>query len=116
MKLVAIENRHVFHAAPACAGAVAIGFGRFSVCQPLNSLGGFSRQRFAMRTSVGVTYLHSDHLGITNAMSGAIQTTGSVYFSFGSPRAGNPPTDYTFTGQKFDSYMKLLQMVAKGHA
>lgn len=52
--------------------------------------------------------MHLDHPGSTNASSGATQGTGAVYFPFGSARAGNPPTDYTYTGQKVDTSDGLM--------
>lgn len=71
-------------------------------------------QRIAMKQGSGnYTYLHLDHLGSTNASSGAIQSTGAVYFPFGSARAGNPPTDYTYTGQKMDVSDGLMYYAAR---
>ncbi len=54
----------------------------------------FGAQRVAMRTSSGVTYLHSDHLGSTSATSGATVGTQS-YYAFGKVRATTDivPTD-----------------------
>jgi len=59
-----------------------------------------------------VTYLHSDHLGSTSATSGA-NPGFQVYFPFGSPRAGNLPTDYGFTGQKLDASDGLMYYGAR---
>lgn len=58
----------------------------------------FGGQRIAMKQGSGnYTYLHLDHLGSTNASSGAAQSTGAGHFPFGTARAGNPPTDHPFT-------------------
>ncbi|MBI4790951.1 MAG: hypothetical protein HY782_28305, partial [Chloroflexi bacterium] len=64
----------------------------------------FGGQRVAMRTSAGVTYLHSDHLGSTSVTSGASAST-QTYYPYGAVRSttGTLPTDYTFTGQKRDN-------------
>jgi len=67
----------------------------------------FGAQRVAMNQNGAVTYLHSDHLGSTSATSGA-NPGFQVYFPFGSPRAGNLPTDYGFTGQKLDASDGLM--------
>lgn len=60
-----------------------------------------------------VTNLHLDHLASTNAPSGAVQSTGAVYFPFGGARAGNPPTDYTYTGQKIEASDGLMYYGAR---
>lgn len=74
----------------------------------------FGSQRIAMKVGGGnYTYLHLDHLGSTNASSGATQSTGAVYFPYGNARAGNPPTDYTYTGQKIDSSDGLMYYGAR---
>ena len=74
----------------------------------------FGAQRVAMRNANGVTYLHGDHLGSTSVTSGA-QVSQQTYYAFGSVRttSGSLPTDYAFTGQKADSYIKLIQMGAR---
>lgn len=68
-----------------------------------------------MKQSVSnYTYLHADPLGNINATSGVSTTSGAVYFPFGSPRAGNPLADYTFTGQKLDASDGLMYYGRKG--
>ncbi|MDE3091100.1 MAG: RHS repeat-associated core domain-containing protein, partial [Chloroflexota bacterium] len=70
----------------------------------------FGAQRVAMRTSAGVTYLHSDHLGSTSVAvdaSGALQSR-QTYYAFGGMRTSDVApitslTDYSYTGQKLDS-------------
>jgi len=63
----------------------------------------FGKQRIALRNSVGVVYLHSDHLGSTSATSGATSSS-QTYYPFGSIRTttGSVPTDFEFTGQRRD--------------
>ncbi len=57
-----------------------------------------------------------DHLGstsVTRSDSGILAR--QTYYPFGTVRTtdGTLPTDYTFTGQKLDSYINLLQMGAR---
>lgn len=67
----------------------------------------FGAQRVAMKQGSTLTYLHGDHLGSTSVAS--TDTGGfhsrQTYYAFGVPRTteGTLPTDYTFTGQKYDS-------------
>jgi len=89
----------------------------YEVTLPTNSVTKyyyFGAQRVAMRNTNGVTYLHGDNLGSTSATSGA-QNSKQWYYAFGGVRAteGTLPTDYTYTGQKADSYIKLIQMGAR---
>lgn len=71
-----------------------------------------------MKQGSTVTYLHSDHLGSTSVAStqdGAFLSR-QTYFAFGVPRTseGNAfPTDYTFTGQKFDASDGLMYYDAR---
>jgi len=70
-------------------------------------------------------YLHSDHLGSTslascgNAACGAlgseVPSSRQSYYPFGEIRmqGTNLPTDVGFTGQRFDSHIKLIQMGAR---
>jgi hypothetical protein len=59
-------------------------------------------------------YLLGDHLGSTSI---TLEATGAVvaerrYYPYGTTRTGNgtTPTDYGFTGQRNDTYIKLIQM------
>jgi RHS repeat-associated protein len=75
----------------------------------------FGKQRVAMRVGTNpVTYLHTDHLGSTSATSGA-SVSSQNYYAFGNIRSttGTVPTDFGFTGQRRDSYIKLIQMGAR---
>jgi RHS repeat-associated protein len=69
----------------------------------------FGKQRIAMRTTAGVVYLHSDHLGSTSATSGA-SVSSQTYYAYGNIRSttGTAPTDFGFTGQKRDASAGLL--------
>lgn len=69
-------------------------------------------KRVAMRTSAGVTYLHSDHLGSTSVTSGA-QPSSQTYYPYGAVRSGTLPTDYTFTGQRADASDGLMYYGAR---
>ena len=74
----------------------------------------FGKQRIALRNSVGVVYLHSDHLGSTSATSGAT-SSAQTYYPFGSIRmtTGSVPTDYGFTGQRKDASSNLMYYGAR---
>ncbi len=67
-----------------------------------------------MQNAQGITYLHGDHLGSTSVTSGATSST-QVYYPFGAVRAssGTLPTDFTFTGQKFDASDGLMYYGAR---
>jgi len=69
-------------------------------------------QRVAMRTSAGVTYIHSDHLGSTAVTSGA-QTGNIKYFPYGATRSGAVSTAYKFTGQRLDDSTGLYYYGAR---
>ena len=58
-------------------------------------------QRVAMRQNGAVYYLHGDHLGSTNVVSGAA-ISQQAYYAYRLPRTteGTLPTDYAFTGQR----------------
>ncbi|TAH49791.1 MAG: hypothetical protein EYC68_16320 [Chloroflexota bacterium] len=74
----------------------------------------FGKQRIALRNSVGVVYLHSDHLGSTGATSGAT-SSAQTYYPFGSIRTttGSVPTDFGFTGQRRDASAGLMYYGAR---
>ncbi|MDE3091956.1 MAG: RHS repeat-associated core domain-containing protein, partial [Chloroflexota bacterium] len=59
-------------------------------------------------------YLHGDHLGSTSVTSGAT-SSAQTYYAFGAVRtmSGTLPTDYTFTGQKFDADAALMYYGAR---
>ena len=69
-------------------------------------------QRIAMRQNGEVYYLLSDQLGSTSvAVDDAGTTVDRMYYSpWGEVRYadGTMPTNYTFTGQRSDSYINLL--------
>ncbi len=67
-----------------------------------------------MRTSAGVVYLHSDHLGSTSATSGA-SVSAQTYYAFGNIRSttGTAPTDFGFTGQRRDASSNLMYYGAR---
>jgi hypothetical protein len=76
-------------------------------------------QRVAMRQGDVVYYLHSDHLGstsLTTDITGAV-VAETRYLPYGEERWTNEaqPTDFTFTGQRADSYIKLMEMGARWH-
>jgi hypothetical protein len=59
-------------------------------------------------------YVHSDHLGSTSLtadVSGTV-VAETRYLPYGEERWTNEaqPTDFTFTGQRADSYIKLMEM------
>ena len=66
----------------------------------------------------GVVYfIHGDHLGstsLTTDQNGAVFAE-TRYLPFGEERwtGGTQPTDFTFTGQRADSYIKLMEMGAR---
>jgi RHS repeat-associated protein len=74
----------------------------------------FGKQRIALRNSVGVVYLHSDHLGSTSVTSGAT-SSAQTYYPFGSIRTatGSVPTDFGFTGQRRDASAGLMYYGAR---
>jgi len=77
----------------------------------------FNGQRVAMREGDVVYYLHSDHLGSTSVASsdsGALHSRQG-YTPYGEVRyvTGELPTEFGFTGQRNDSYIKLIQMGAR---
>lgn len=70
-----------------------------------------------MRQGDVVHFLHTDHLGSTSLTT---DTTGAPiaqtrYRPYGEQRwtDGDTPTDFTFTGQRADSYMELIEMGAR---
>jgi RHS repeat-associated protein len=87
---------------------------------------GAAGRRVAMRENGVVYYLHGDHLGSTSLVTcgsaGGCKGTPyqgmvaeQLYMPYGAPRwtSGTLPTDYRFTGQRADSYIKLYQMGAR---
>ncbi|NUM46262.1 MAG: RHS repeat-associated core domain-containing protein, partial [Anaerolineales bacterium] len=78
----------------------------------------FGGQRVAMRVGDAVYYLYGDHLGSTSLTTDA--TGGLVsqarYTPFGEVAWDGgtvSPTDFEFTGQRADSYIKLLDYGAR---
>jgi RHS repeat-associated protein len=81
--------------------------------------------RVAMRVGDGggavVYYLHADHLGSTSLATdySGQEVTGSrtLYYPYGEQRwsasGGTLPTDFTYTGQRADSYTQLIHMGAR---
>jgi len=69
-------------------------------------------QRVAMRTSAGVTYIHSDHLRSTSVTSGA-QTGNIKYYPYGATRSGAVSTAYKFTSQRLDDSTGLYYYGAR---
>jgi RHS repeat-associated protein len=72
-------------------------------------------QRVAMRDADdNVAWLHGDHLGSTSLTTGSSGNVGArqAYYPFGATRwvTGTLPTDFGFTGQRNDGYIKLVQM------
>lgn len=68
--------------------------------------------RLAVRTNGSIRFLLGDHLGsssVTTNVYGA-KTASALYKAFGETRftSGTLSTDYKFTGQRDDSYIKLL--------
>jgi RHS repeat-associated protein len=71
-----------------------------------------------MRQEDVVYYLHGDHLGSTSLTT---DQTGAIfaetrYLPYGEqrwPAVDAQPTDFTFTGQRRDSYIKLMEMGAR---
>jgi RHS repeat-associated protein len=62
-------------------------------------------------------FLHSDHLGSTSLTTDASgnPVARQLYDAWGNVRyvTGTLPTDIGYTGQRFDSYIKLVQMGAR---
>jgi RHS repeat-associated protein len=77
----------------------------------------FGSQRVAMRRGNVVYYLHGDHLGSTSLTT---DSTGNIlsqsrYLPYGQERWTDKtsPTDFGYTSQRIDSYIKLIQMGAR---
>ena len=74
-------------------------------------------RRVAIRRGDVVYYLHGDHLGSTSLTTD--QAGGVIaqarYLPYGEERwtTGEAQTDFTFTGQRNDSYIKLIEMGAR---
>ena len=77
----------------------------------------FNGQRVAMREGDVVYYLHGDHLGSTSVASSdsGVLHSRQGYTPYGEVRyvTGELPTEFGFTGQRNDSYIKLIQMGAR---
>jgi RHS repeat-associated protein len=74
-------------------------------------------QRIAMRQGDVVYFIHGDHLGstsLTTDQSGA-PVAETRYLPYGEERwmSGGAVSDYTFTGQRAESYIKLVEMGAR---
>jgi hypothetical protein len=66
-----------------------------------------------MQNDQGVFYLHVDQLGSTGVVadSSGVMVSRQTYYAFGQVRTSEGsdlPTDYTFTGQKFDASPALM--------
>ncbi len=74
-------------------------------------------QRVAMRQGGVLYYLHGDHLGSTSLVTSITGTlvARQLYGPYGAPRwsSGTLPTDYRYTGQRADTYIKLIEMGAR---
>jgi len=82
----------------------------------------FGGQRVAMRKDNVVYFLLGDHLGTTSVVvdGAGNKVAESRHFPYGEVRwtwpedeGGTFPTDYRFTGQRLDGYIKLVQMGAR---
>jgi RHS repeat-associated protein len=76
-----------------------------------------NRQRVAMRSSAGLFWLHSDHLGSTSLATNSAGGTHSQlrYTPWGQQRwaNGNLPTDYRFTDQRLEGGVELYDYDAR---
>ncbi|MEO0249402.1 MAG: RHS repeat-associated core domain-containing protein [candidate division WOR-3 bacterium] len=79
----------------------------------------FGGQRLAMRKGGVVYYLAGDHLGSTSLTvdAGGNKASELRYKPYGEMRysglPGGTPTQYRFTGQRFDTYLNLYHMGAR---
>jgi YD repeat-containing protein len=81
----------------------------------------FAGQRIALRQGTGTpVYLHADHLGSVQAATDAggalVNGAQPRYDAYGQERVGGLaqlPTDYTFTGQKWNRYPNLYLLGAR---
>ena len=80
----------------------------------------FNGQRVAMKKGGVVYYIAGDHLGTTSVVltvqnDQVVYTSESRHYPYGGVRweSGTLPTDYRFTGQRLDSYIKLYAMGAR---
>jgi RHS repeat-associated protein len=72
--------------------------------------------RVLTATGDALYYLHSDHLGSTSLTTNSSggEVARQTYYPYGQVRSGGGlPTDVGFTGQRLDSYIKLIQMGAR---
>ena len=71
-------------------------------------------RRIALKEGSEVYYLHADHLGSTSLTTNS--SGGKVaeqrYLPYGETRwvTGTVPTDFTFTGQRSDTYTQFIEM------
>jgi RHS repeat-associated protein len=77
----------------------------------------FNGQRVALRKAGVLQYVLGDHLGSTSVVlndDGSVHSEGR-YYPYGVTRwrSGTLPTDYRFTGQREDGYIKLYHMGAR---
>ena len=74
-------------------------------------------QRIAMRKGSVVYYLHGDHLGSTSLTTNAsgAEVARQLYYPYGEVRwsDGTLPTDYLFTGRRYESSFGLLDYNAR---
>jgi RHS repeat-associated protein len=77
----------------------------------------FNGSRVAMRKAGVLQYIAGDHLGTTSLV---LNDNGTVHsearhYPYGQERwhSGTLPTDYRFTGQRYDSYTQLTVMDAR---
>ena len=77
----------------------------------------FGGQRVAMRQDGVLYFIVGDHLGTTSAVFDASEAlhSQSRHYPYGTERwaTGAVPTEFRFTGQRFDSYIKLTVMGAR---
>ena len=80
----------------------------------------FNGQRVAMKRGGVVYYIAGDHLGTTSVVlkvqnDQVTDVSESRHYPYGGVRweGGTLPTDYRFTGQRLESYIKLYAMGAR---
>jgi RHS repeat-associated protein len=77
----------------------------------------FNGSRVAMRQAGVLQYIVGDHLGTTSLILNADGTVHSEarHYPYGQERwaSGTLPTDYRFTGQRYDSTIELTRMGAR---
>ncbi len=82
-----------------------------------SSEGGFGTPRVALQNDAGVFHFHNDHLGLASVVvdDGGALVARQTYYPFGGIRTseGTSPTDYGFTGQRFDASSLLMYYGAR---